>query len=183
MQSQFGVVRIARIALGRCALGCSSPRMAIGDVRIHEITVCARVAKWAEALFLQHPEWGYTRCEIEESKGIKRKRSDLRFYGQRERLVLAGEREKLVDELYWETANHFRQIRIVEIQKQEQRAKPRGANIVAAGIPAGRRAGLPSPADRTAHKPKCLEVLAPHKSIHVSFRAAGMRPSTSGTDA
>ncbi len=34
-----------------------------------------------------------------------------------------GEREKLVDELYYETANHFRQIRIVEVQKQEQRAK------------------------------------------------------------
>jgi methylase of polypeptide subunit release factors len=38
----------------------------------------------------------------------------------------AREREKLVDELYWETANHFRQIRIVEIQKQEQRAKSEG---------------------------------------------------------
>ena len=34
----------------------------------------------------------------------------------------AGEREKLCDELYFETANHFRQIRIVEVQKQEQRA-------------------------------------------------------------
>ena len=34
----------------------------------------------------------------------------------------ADEREKLCDELYHETANHFRQIRIVEVQKQEQRA-------------------------------------------------------------
>ena len=34
----------------------------------------------------------------------------------------AAEREKLCDELYYETAKHFRQIRIVEIQKQEQRA-------------------------------------------------------------
>ena len=33
-----------------------------------------------------------------------------------------AEREKLCDELYHETANHFRQIRIVEVQKQEQRA-------------------------------------------------------------
>ena len=31
-----------------------------------------------------------------------------------------------MDELHWETANHFRQIRIVEIQKQEQRAKSEG---------------------------------------------------------
>ena len=38
----------------------------------------------------------------------------------------AREREKLVDELYYETANHFRQIRIVEVQKQEQRAKSDG---------------------------------------------------------
>jgi hypothetical protein len=38
----------------------------------------------------------------------------------------AAEREKLVDELYHETACHFRQIRLVEIQKQEQRAKSEG---------------------------------------------------------
>lgn len=38
----------------------------------------------------------------------------------------ASERERLVDELYYETANHFRQIRIVEVQKQEQRAKSDG---------------------------------------------------------
>ena len=31
-----------------------------------------------------------------------------------------------MDELYWETANHFRQIRVVEIQRQEQRAKSEG---------------------------------------------------------
>ena len=37
-----------------------------------------------------------------------------------------SEREKLVDELYFETASHFRQIRIVEVQKQEQRAKSSG---------------------------------------------------------
>lgn len=37
-------------------------------------------------------------------------------------VVDATEREKLCDELYYETAKHFRQIRIVEVQKQEQRA-------------------------------------------------------------
>jgi len=35
----------------------------------------------------------------------------------------AKEREKLCDQLYFETAKHFREIRIVEIKKQEQRAK------------------------------------------------------------
>ena len=34
-----------------------------------------------------------------------------------------AEREKLCDQLYFETAKHFREIRIVEIKKQEQRAK------------------------------------------------------------
>jgi hypothetical protein len=38
----------------------------------------------------------------------------------------AKEREALCDELYRETAAHFRQIRVVEIQKQEQRAKSGG---------------------------------------------------------
>jgi hypothetical protein len=38
----------------------------------------------------------------------------------------AAAREKLCDELYYETAKHFRQIRIVEVQKQEQRAGTEG---------------------------------------------------------
>jgi methylase of polypeptide subunit release factors len=37
-----------------------------------------------------------------------------------------SEREELLNQLYWETANHFRQIRIVQIQKEEQRAKSEG---------------------------------------------------------
>jgi methylase of polypeptide subunit release factors len=39
------------------------------------------------------------------------------------------EREKLCDELYFETAKHFREIRIVEIKKQEQRAKSQGRGL------------------------------------------------------
>jgi hypothetical protein len=38
----------------------------------------------------------------------------------------AAERERLCDELYYETAKHFRQIRIMEVRKQEQRAKTEG---------------------------------------------------------
>jgi methylase of polypeptide subunit release factors len=37
-----------------------------------------------------------------------------------------AERERLCDQLYFETAKHFREIRIVEIKKQEQRAKSEG---------------------------------------------------------
>lgn len=39
------------------------------------------------------------------------------------------ERERLCDELYFETAKHFRQVRIVEIQKQEQRAGRDGSTF------------------------------------------------------
>ena len=38
----------------------------------------------------------------------------------------ADERKRLCDELYYETTKHFRQIRIVEVQKQEQRAGAEG---------------------------------------------------------
>ena len=65
--------------------------MAVGDIRTHEVTFCSRVSKWADALFAQNPDWNLTRTEIEESKGIKRKRSDLRIYDAKNRLVIAGE--------------------------------------------------------------------------------------------
>jgi hypothetical protein len=41
----------------------------------------------------------------------------------------AKERERLCDQLYFETAKHFRDIRIVEIKKQEQRAKSQGRGL------------------------------------------------------
>jgi hypothetical protein len=135
------------------------------DTRTHEVTFCSRVKSWADALFAQHPEWPFRRAEIEESKAIKRKRSDLRIHGDAGKLILAGEvkmpgtlegrspynpdlvedrraldlavfellvvadakeREALCDELYRETAAYFRQIRMVEIQKQEQRTRAEG---------------------------------------------------------
>lgn len=65
--------------------------MAHNDIRIHEVTFCGRVMKWAEALFKSQPESPFKRVEIEESKGIKRKRSDLRIYDHGKKLLLAGE--------------------------------------------------------------------------------------------
>jgi hypothetical protein len=58
----------------------------------------------------------------EELKRADRRELDLAVF---ELLGVAEvrEREQLVDELYVETARHFRQIRLVEIQKQAQRAK------------------------------------------------------------
>lgn len=65
--------------------------MTTKDNRIHEVTFCSRVAKWSEAIFAANPEIPFQRVEIEESKGIRRKRSDLRVYDRQDRLVLAGE--------------------------------------------------------------------------------------------
>ncbi|MBI4662499.1 MAG: N-6 DNA methylase [Verrucomicrobia bacterium] len=61
------------------------------DIRTCEVTFCSRVAGWLNALFAEHPEWPFRRAEIEESRAINRKRSDLRVYGERKRLILAGE--------------------------------------------------------------------------------------------
>jgi len=65
--------------------------MAFADARTHEVTFCSRVSKWADALFPENQSWGFVRTEIEESKGLKNKRSDLRIYGPQNQLVLAGE--------------------------------------------------------------------------------------------
>ncbi|MGO8699336.1 MAG: class I SAM-dependent DNA methyltransferase [Limisphaerales bacterium] len=61
------------------------------DSRTYEVTFCSRVAGWANELFHQRPEWPFRRAEIEESKTINRKRSDLRIYGEAAKLLLAGE--------------------------------------------------------------------------------------------
>ena len=66
--------------------------MADSDIRIYEVTFCSRVAGWLNALFALHPEWPFRRAEIEESKAIHRKRSDLRIYGDAEKLVDRGTR-------------------------------------------------------------------------------------------
>jgi hypothetical protein len=56
--------------------------MVVGDVRTYEVTFCSRVSRRADSLFSENPSWNFSRTEIEESKGIKRKRSDLRIYGR-----------------------------------------------------------------------------------------------------
>jgi hypothetical protein len=38
------------------------------DIRVHEVTFCSRVSKWADALFAEHPEWPSKRTAIEDSK-------------------------------------------------------------------------------------------------------------------
>jgi hypothetical protein len=65
--------------------------MADQDIRTHEVTFCSRVSKWADSIFENTPALSFKRTEIEESKGIKRKRSDLRVYGANHKLILAGE--------------------------------------------------------------------------------------------
>ena len=65
--------------------------MAERDIRTYEVTFCSRVSKWADSIFEDNPALSFKRTEIEESKGIKRKRSDLRVYGNSKQLILAGE--------------------------------------------------------------------------------------------
>jgi hypothetical protein len=61
------------------------------DIRVHEVSFCSRVSKWADSLFATRLDLPFRRTEIEESKGIKKKRSDLRVYDAANKLVLAGE--------------------------------------------------------------------------------------------
>jgi hypothetical protein len=61
------------------------------DIRIHEVTFCSRVSKWADSIFERNPHLHLKRTEIEESKGIKKKRSDFRVYDAKNKLILAGE--------------------------------------------------------------------------------------------
>ena len=61
------------------------------DQRTYEVTFCSRVSKWADFIFENTPALSFKRTEIEESKGIKRRRSDLRAYGAKQKLILAGE--------------------------------------------------------------------------------------------
>jgi methylase of polypeptide subunit release factors len=65
--------------------------MSSKDLRTYEVTFCSRVSKWADSLFESNPSLPFKRTEIEQSKGIKRKRSDLRVYGANKQLILAGE--------------------------------------------------------------------------------------------
>ena len=62
------------------------------ETRTHEVTFCANVQSWAEALFVQHPEWPFTHVEIEKRAGRTRKRSDIQvFQRQYQTPVLCGE--------------------------------------------------------------------------------------------
>lgn len=63
----------------------------MNEVRAHEVTFCARVKSWAEALFAKHPEFTFQRVEIEQSTGKSRKRSDVRVYDNKGNLRIAGE--------------------------------------------------------------------------------------------
>jgi hypothetical protein len=64
-----------------------SPRMAVSDARTHEVTFCSSVSKWSDSIFEKNPAWSFKRTDIEQSKGIKLKRSDLRVYQKNGKLI------------------------------------------------------------------------------------------------
>jgi hypothetical protein len=49
------------------------------DVRKYEVSFCADVKSWADALFAEHPDWPFLEAEIEEPGKGTTKRQDLRF--------------------------------------------------------------------------------------------------------
>jgi len=108
------------------------------DIRTHEVTFCSRVSKWADSLFESNPALPFERTEIEESKGIKRKRSDLRVYGKSNKLILAGEvklpgtaegrnayNSALVDDSYHKASNAGAEFFFVWSGKPRREPKPR----------------------------------------------------------
>jgi len=62
------------------------------NIRVNEVSFCADVQSWADALFAQHPEWPFERAAIEQYGSGNMKRSDLRIYRKGNPIpVLAGE--------------------------------------------------------------------------------------------
>ena len=60
--------------------------------RKHEVSFCADVKSWAEALFAQHPEWPFGEAYIEEYGRGNNKRQDLRILDRTHRTpILSGE--------------------------------------------------------------------------------------------
>jgi hypothetical protein len=53
------------------------------EVRTHQTTLCAKVAKWSGEIFRRHPQWPFARVEIEGSTARNRERSDLRTYDRK----------------------------------------------------------------------------------------------------
>jgi len=62
------------------------------DIRLHEVSFCADVKSWADALLKAHPEWPFTKATIEEYGTGNYKRQDIRVYREGSNTpVLTGE--------------------------------------------------------------------------------------------
>ncbi|MBI4570168.1 MAG: SAM-dependent DNA methyltransferase [Planctomycetes bacterium] len=66
--------------------------MSLKDLREHEVSFCAEVKSWADALFAQHPEWPFARAHIEKYGQGTNTRQDLRVLGREHATpLLSGE--------------------------------------------------------------------------------------------
>ena len=64
----------------------------MADEREHEVSFCAEVKSWADALFAQHPEWPFGGAHIEKYGKGTNKRQDLRILDREHRTpILTGE--------------------------------------------------------------------------------------------
>src|SRR2546422_11144617 len=62
------------------------------NIRLNEVSFCADVKSWADALFTTHPEWPFSRATIEEYGTGNYKRQDIRIYREGSNTpVLTGE--------------------------------------------------------------------------------------------
>jgi hypothetical protein len=62
------------------------------DFRKNEVSFCADVKSWAEALFAQHPDWPFSEANIEEYGRKSNKRQDLRILDRQHHTpILSGE--------------------------------------------------------------------------------------------
>jgi hypothetical protein len=64
----------------------------VGETRKNEVSFCADVKSWADALFASHPDWPFAEAFIEEYGPRSNKRQDLRILDrQHRRPILSGE--------------------------------------------------------------------------------------------
>ena len=64
----------------------------VSEDREHEVSFCAEVKSWADALFAQHPEWPFAGAQIEKYPKGTNKRQDLRILDREHSTpILSGE--------------------------------------------------------------------------------------------
>src|SRR5437660_5442676 len=98
--------------------------MAVENHRKHEVQFCADVSKFLDRYFELHPELPFGSSDV-ESLPFELRQPDRRELDDAVFELLGvtdpARRSTLIDKLYEEITRHMRAIRVVEVQKMEQR--------------------------------------------------------------